>query len=145
MTISLNAPVVEVLGATTLATNGSYTSSAQLLFPGYTLARIGVSATYTRGTSGGLPLFKLKWLVGDRWIYDTSPTGGQTVSGATVETPIGLTVIPGPAPATSSPLLFGFDVDVFPRASGVQVEVAELDATKVTPGSITTITISAWV
>lgn len=132
--------VKEVLAETVLEDDGSYTATDSWELPLGT-PLVGVSGPYTRGAVGGRFLAKPLWKVNGAWVYDQTPSD-VTVSGATVETPIGTTVIPGPVPQDGSALPFAFVLEVFPGATDVKLELAEADATKATPGTIGPVVLS---
>lgn len=137
--------VIQVLDETTLAADGSYTAAAECRLPEHQIDCVEVSAEYAYGTSGGLPLFRFKWKIGSLWVYDADPTGVADVAGNTVQTPVALTVIPGPSPASSAALAFVFTIRVRAGATALIVEVAEADATKASPGTINSLLLSAGV
>lgn len=125
-----------------LASDGSYAASELYELP-LRCKALTVAFPYTRGTDGGYPLLKLQWGIGGTLYWDTTPTGGATVSGATVETPVRITVIPGVPPANGSALNTLFTLDVPDGVDSVKVHVAEADATKATPGTVGPITLAA--
>lgn len=141
----LNTTTVQVLGETLLESDGSFTPSDECQLPGYHVQRVEVSVSYTRGASGGLPRFRFQWKIAEQWRYDTTPTGAADLVGNTVETPVAISVVPGPAPNDSSPLGFVFTIDVRDGGRALIVEVAEADATKTTPGTVGSIHLAAGV
>lgn len=142
-TLNFNSSAVLVRAGAILAASGAYSTSDVADFLGVAPELVTISTTYTRGTTGGLVLFKVEWKIGGVWVYDTTPSWTLTVSGSTVESPVGVTVIPGPPSSDSSALGFAIVVKVAPGASSMRVRVAEADATKASPGTLGDLYLSA--
>ena len=134
--------VAEVVsGSLTLDDSGAYTTLAIVTLDPTAGEVVTTWLEYTRGTAGGFLLAKMEWgaLLPDGsyfWVYDTTPTGSVTVSGATITTPVALTIGKGPVPADGSPVRFEFTWNKRSGATHARLSVAEAAASAATPGTV---------
>lgn len=119
-----------------LLNTGAYVGATAWTVPDG-VKKVSIVGTYTRGTSGGRAILRLKWTVASIAAYDTTRDEAISTSGPDASSSFYRTIILCPIPSDASALSFVLDpVDVPPGATSLQVEAAEADATKASPGTL---------